>query len=88
VTSTRSTASSAENTTLWTGAGTKMSRLLTAEDLAERWQVPISWIYAKTRSGAIPRVPLPGKYYRYRLEEIEAFERGDCNRTTQSEGVS
>jgi excisionase family DNA binding protein len=54
-----------------------MSRLLTAEELAERWQVPTSWVYAKTRSGEIPKVPLPGRYYRYRLETIEAFERNE-----------
>jgi excisionase family DNA binding protein len=56
-----------------------MSRLLTAEELAKRWQVPKSWVYDKTRKGEIPRVPLPGKYYRYRLETIEKFERGDSD---------
>jgi HNH endonuclease len=29
------------------------------------------------RSGEIPRVPLPGRYYRYRLDVIEQFERGE-----------
>lgn len=55
------------------------AQLLTAEDLAERWQVKVAWVYAKTRSGEIPRVPLPGRYYRYRLETIEAFERGELD---------
>ena len=54
-------------------------QLLTAEQLAERWQVPTSWVYAKTRSGEIPQVPLPGRYYRYRLDVIEAFERGELD---------
>jgi predicted DNA-binding transcriptional regulator AlpA len=36
-----------------------MSRLLTAEQLAERWQVGKGWIYAKTRSGEIPKVRSP-----------------------------
>jgi excisionase family DNA binding protein len=53
--------------------------LLTAEELASRWQVPVSWIYRKTRSGELPKVPLPGRYYRYRLDTIEAFERGDLD---------
>jgi Helix-turn-helix domain len=52
-------------------------RLLTAEQLAERWQVTPAWVYAKTRSGDIPKVPLPGRYYRYRLDVIERFERGE-----------
>lgn len=47
--------------------------LLTAEQLAERWQVPRSHVYRLTREGAIPTVRL-GRYYRYRLDAIEAFE--------------
>jgi hypothetical protein len=43
-------------------------RLLTAEELADRWQVKVAWAYAKTRAGEIPTVPLPGRYYRYSLE--------------------
>ncbi len=65
-----------------------MSRLLTAEELAERWRVQTSWVYAKTTSGELPRVPLPGRYYRYRLEVIEAFERGERTRTTQPREVA
>jgi predicted DNA-binding transcriptional regulator AlpA len=53
------------------------SRLLTAEELAARWQVKVSWVYAKTRAGEIPNVPLPGRYYRYRPDVIEHFERGE-----------
>jgi hypothetical protein len=52
-------------------------RLLTAEDLAERWQVKVGWVYAKTRAGEIPKVPLPGRYFRYRLDAIERFEAGE-----------
>lgn len=48
-------------------------RLLTATELAERWQVPTSWVYAATRSGRIPTVHL-GRYYRYRLVDLEVFE--------------
>jgi excisionase family DNA binding protein len=48
-------------------------QLLTAGQLAERWQVPKSDIYRLTRENKIPTVRL-GKYYRYRLDAIEAFE--------------
>jgi excisionase family DNA binding protein len=50
-------------------------KLLTAEDLAERWQVPTSHVYRLTRAAAIPVVKL-GRYYRYRLDAIERFENG------------
>lgn len=54
--------------------GASARRLLTAEDLADRWQVPKSHVYRLTREGVIPAVRL-GRYYRYKLEAIEAFER-------------
>jgi excisionase family DNA binding protein len=47
--------------------------LLTAGELAERWQVPKSHVYRLTRDGLIPAVRL-GRYYRYRLEGIERWE--------------
>jgi hypothetical protein len=59
--------------------------LLDAFDLAIRWQVPRSHVYRLSRIGAVPTVKL-GRYYRYRLDEIEAFERtGGC--ATDSEAV-
>ena len=48
-------------------------KLLTPEDLAKRWDVPRSFIWAKSRQGVIPNVKI-GRYYRYRLDQIEAFE--------------
>lgn len=50
-------------------------QLLTAEQLAARWQVPKSQVYALTRRGAIPTVRL-GRYVRYHPAAIEAFETG------------
>lgn len=51
------------------------ARLLTAGDLAERWQVNQSHVYRLTREGVLPTVRL-GRYYRYRLEAVDDFERG------------
>jgi excisionase family DNA binding protein len=48
-------------------------QLLTAEQLAERWQVPKSHVYRLAREGKIPTVAL-GRYRRFRLDAIEAFE--------------
>jgi excisionase family DNA binding protein len=50
-----------------------MSRLLTADQLAERWQVPKSQVYRLAREGRIPTVEI-GRYYRFRLDAIEAWE--------------
>jgi excisionase family DNA binding protein len=52
------------------------AQLLTADQLATRWQVPKSQVYALTRTGQIPAVKL-GRYYRYRLDAIERFETRD-----------
>jgi len=57
-------------------------QLLTAEQLAQRWQLPVSAVYRLTRDGAIPAVKL-GRYYRYRLDAIEAFETGDTTTTQE-----
>jgi hypothetical protein len=51
--------------------------ILTAGQLAERWSVSVQWVYTKARDGDLPKVPLPGKYVRFRLDVIEAFERGE-----------
>ena len=59
--------------------GSDSRQLLTADQLAGRWQVPKSHVYRLTREGAIPAVKL-GRYYRYRLDAIEAFEVADADR--------
>lgn len=52
------------------------AQLLTAEQLAERWQVSPAHVYRLTREKQIPAVKL-GRYYRYRLDAIERFEVGE-----------
>jgi excisionase family DNA binding protein len=47
--------------------------LLTAADLAARWQVSEGHVYNLTRRGVLPVVRL-GRYYRYRLDAIEEWE--------------
>jgi excisionase family DNA binding protein len=53
-------------------------QLLTAEQLAERWQVPRAQVYRLSRTGQIPLVRL-GRYFRYRLDAIETWEEGQEN---------
>jgi predicted DNA-binding transcriptional regulator AlpA len=54
--------------------------ILTAEELAARWQVRKSWVYAQARAGTLPTLPLPGKYVRFHIAAIEDFERGRWER--------
>lgn len=49
-----------------------MEGLLTVEQLAERLNVPKSWVYERTRdrtNSGIPRVHV-GKYVRFNLSEV------------------
>lgn len=48
--------------------------LLTAGQVAARWQVPTSQVYRLTRVGELNAVRI-GRYYRYRLAAIEAWEQ-------------
>ena len=41
--------------------------------------MPVAWVYAKCRTGELPKVPLPGRYIRFRVETVEAFERGELD---------
>jgi excisionase family DNA binding protein len=56
-------------------------RLMTAEELAGRWQVPKSHVYRLAREGKLPTVQL-GRYRRWSLDAIEDFERGTEERAT------
>ncbi len=49
-------------------------QLLTAEQLAARWQVPTTHVYRLAREGRIPTVEL-GRYRRWRLDAIEQYEK-------------
>jgi len=55
-------------------AGHAALLLLTAEDLATRWQVSKAQVYRLARDGQIPTVSI-GRYYRFRPEAIDAWER-------------
>lgn len=49
-------------------------QLMSAAQLAERWQVPKSQVWRLTRDGHLPTVRI-GRYYRYQLAVIEEWER-------------
>jgi excisionase family DNA binding protein len=56
------------------GRSSEAERLLTADDVAARWQVPRSHVYRLAREDRLPTVRL-GRYMRWRPEAIDAFER-------------
>jgi len=49
--------------------------LLTVEEVAELLKVPVSWVYDRTRSGGVNRIPgfRLGKYWRFQEAEILAW---------------
>jgi excisionase family DNA binding protein len=56
------------------------SQLLTADQLARRWQVPKSQVYRLARDGRLPTVCI-GRYYRFRIDVVEAWETKYDRRT-------
>jgi excisionase family DNA binding protein len=57
------------------------SSLLTVEEVAELLKVPVSWVYDRTRSRGLNRIPgfRLGKYWRFQESEVLAWlERQRC----------
>lgn len=50
------------------------SRLLDADDLAERWGVAPKTIYALVRGGRLPAIRVGPRRVRFRLDQIERWE--------------
>ncbi len=65
--------------------------LLTAEEVAAMLGMSADWVYAETRAGRIPHVPL-GRYRRYRLETIEdwilSLESGKLTAPSKRRGAA
>ena len=49
--------------------------LLTVEEVAELLRVPVSWVYDRTRSRGVNRIPgfRLGKYWRFQESEVLAW---------------
>ena len=54
---------------------THSPRLLTIEEVAELLNVPVSWVYEKTRRRSMNRIPgfRLGKYWRFREADVLAW---------------
>lgn len=55
-------------------------RLLTPNDLAIYFDLPLSTIYGWRSKGTGPRGFRVGKFVRYRLEDVEAWEQEQIDR--------
>ena len=72
----RSSARSGSNTSTLNGS----SRLLTASEVGERWQVPPAQVYRLSRDGVLPCVRI-GRYRRFSPAAVEAFEQAGGGET-------
>ena len=52
-------------------------KLLTVDEVAALLQVPVSWVYGRTRDNTIPTVRV-GKYVRFNKSEILAWVNARC----------
>lgn len=52
-----------------------MEKLLTCEQVAERYSVKIITVYDWIKSKKLPAVKVGGRVYRIRAEDLEAFEQ-------------
>jgi excisionase family DNA binding protein len=57
------------------GERDEKSRLLTVRDVAELLQVPVSWVYERTRGRSPSRIPgfRLGKYWRFSVADVTAW---------------
>jgi len=56
------------------------SNLLNVHEVAELLQVPVSWVYGRTRKRSLERLPgyRLGKYWRFRKDEVLAWVECHC----------
>jgi len=53
-----------------------MEKMLTPQDVAERYSVSIESVWRWIRNGRLPAISLTKRSYRIRPADLEAFERG------------
>lgn len=56
-----------------------ITRHLSTQELADRLSVPLSTIYNWRAYNKGPRAMRVGKYVRYRLEDVQAWEQGQLD---------
>ncbi len=56
---------------------TQLSPYLTANEVAQRFDISAESVRAWARTKKVPAIKLPGGKYRFRREDIDAIERGE-----------
>ncbi len=66
-----------------TGGEVHGKHLLTVREVADLLQVPVSWVYGRTRKRSVGRLPgyRLGKYWRFREAEVLAWLESQDSRT-------
>ena len=62
--------------------------MLKAKDIADRWGVSLVTVYNLFNSGQLPGLRISPKNIRFRLEDIEAYERQQWNTTPSTSSSS
>lgn len=65
-----------------------MPRLLTDQDVAERWGVSPFTVARLRREGGIPFVHITPRLVRMRVEDIEAYERSQLIPSNEDTGIA
>src|SRR2546425_6679386 len=70
-----SSPNNAAHTAATVGEERHVNHLLTVHEVAELLQVPVSWVYGRTRKRSLERIPgyRLGKYWRFRQTEVMAW---------------
>ena len=70
-----SSPNNAAHTAATAGEESHGKHLLTVHEVADLLQVPVSWVYGRTRKGSLERIPgyRLGKYWRFRQDEVLAW---------------
>lgn len=57
-----------------------MKQLLNVQELAQKLNVPASWIYDRTRNGSTDQIPhyKVGKYIRFSEDEVLSYIQKKC----------
>jgi len=63
-------------------------RLLTIKEVSERFGVPKSWLYARSRHNALPGMVRLGKYVRFNADIIEEYIENGGDSCQKQEMVS
>ena len=60
--------------------------LIGIKEMASKLDVPVSWLYSRTRSGQIPHFKI-GKYVRFDVDQVMEWIKKMQNQITEERGM-